>query len=119
MSTIVLNSLNYVGNGIINGLNSFVERSAGVVNGFRYLNNRVTLGSHSNISWKLSAPVVATDSDSCSCEGAVLRTAYAAIDVKFDRAATPSERAAVLASIRDLVASTNFGDTITSLIQTP
>lgn len=119
MSNIVLNSLTYVGNGIVNGLNSFIERSAGIVNGFRYLNNRITLGDRSIVSWKLAVPVLVAADSPCGCAGAVKYTAYVDVVTKFDRAATADERAAILQSTKDLVAHANFGASITSLVQTP
>lgn len=119
MSNIVLNSLTYVGNGIINGLNSFIERSAGVVNGFRYLNNRVTLGDRTTVSWKITDPVLIAADSPCGCAGKVKYTNYVDITLRADRATTADERAAILQSIRDLVATSNFGSSITSLVQTP
>lgn len=119
MSTIVLNSLNFVGNGILNGLNSFIERSTGVVNGFKYLNNRITLGDKTTVAWKLSVPVLVPEDSPCGCAGAVKYTNYVDISLRCDRATSAAERTAILTSIRDLVTTTNFGDSITSLVQTP
>lgn len=119
MSNIVLNSLTYVGNGIINGIASFIERSAGIVTAFKTLTSRVSYADRINVHWKLVLPsVVAADSE-CGCAGELQYTNYVDITYRADRRTTAAERTATLAAIRDLVATTNFGDSITSLVVTP
>lgn len=119
MSNIVLNSLTFVGNGILNGVNSFVERSAGLVNAFKTLTNKVTFADRTNVHWKLILPSVVAEDSACGCAGSVQYTNYVDITYRSDRRTTAAERTATLAMIRDLVATTNFGDSITSLVQTP
>lgn len=119
MSTLVLNSLNYIGEGITNGINRFIERSSGLVAGFRNLTNRVSFGDKTVVAWKLVQPTLVADDSPCGCAGQVKYNNYLDINVRLDRATTAAERTAMLADIRDLVASTNFGDSITSLKMTP
>lgn len=116
MSTIVLNSLNYVGSGILNGVSFFWERSKGLANAFSPLSARVNMTKDkSNVLWKLNVPVTATADSPCGCAGDVVRTTYVDVNTRMDRAATAAERADVLARIRDLVASTQFASSITDL----
>ncbi len=118
MSNIVLNSLTYVGNGTINGVVSFINRTAGIVAGFRKLTNRVSFGDKTVTAWKLVEPTLVAADSTCGCAGEVRYLNYVDITVRLDRATTAAERTALLTSIRDLVATTHFGDSITSLVAT-
>lgn len=116
MSTLVLNSLNYVGNGILNGVSMFWEKSKEIVNAFSPLNCRINFNKeNTNVLWKLVVPVTQVDDSACGCAGEVVRTTYVDIAVRFGRAATAAERADVLARVRDLVATTAFGSSVSSL----
>lgn len=116
MSTIVLNGLNYVGTGILNGVSWFWEKSKGIVNAFSDLTCRMNLTKdRSNVLWKMTVPVTVTSDSPCGCAGDVVRTTFVDISVRFARTATATERADVLARIKDLVASTHFGSSISDL----
>lgn len=116
MSNIVLNSLTYVGTGILQGVSWFWERSAGIVSAFRSLSCRINFADkRSNVQWKVVLPVTKAEDTACGCTGEVLRTAVVTITVHHDQLATVAERTATLTSVRDLVASTPFGESITSL----
>lgn len=116
MSTIVLNSLNYVGSGILNGASFFWERSKGLANAFSPLSARVNMTQDkTNVLWKLTVPVTVAADSPCGCVGDVVRTTYVDITVRMGRAATAAERADVLARVKDLVASTQFASSITDL----
>lgn len=116
MSSIVLNSLTYVGEGLINGASSFWERAGGVLNAFSQLTNRVSYNpTKTVVAWKLTVPIVKADDTACGCAGEVLRSTIVDITVRFDRSATATERADVLARIEDLVATTQFASSISSL----
>lgn len=116
MSTIVLNSLNYVGSGILNGASMFWERSKGIVNAFSQLSARINMTQErTNVLWKLTLPITVASDSACGCAGEVERSTTVDISVRLGRAATAAERADVLARVRDLVASTQFGSSITSL----
>lgn len=116
MSTIVLNSLNYVGTGIIAGVSSFWERASGVVNGFSHLSARVNLSKErTNVLWRLTVPVIKGDDSACGCAGEVERTTEISLDVRFGRAATAAERADVLKRIQDLVLTSEFTGSVTGL----
>lgn len=119
MSNIVINGLTFVGNGIIAGLNSFIERSAGIVNGFKILNNRVTLADRSVVSWKFVLPKVIAADSPCGCAGQVKYTDYVDIVFKFDRATPPADRLAYLELVQDLVLEQHFVDSVTQLVSTP
>lgn len=116
MSTIVLNSLNYVGTGILNGVSHFWERAAGLVNAFSQLTARVNFNTtKTNVAWKLTIPVVKEDDSACGCTGEVVRTTIVDIVARFDRSATSTERLDTLDRIQDLVASSHFVNSITNL----
>lgn len=116
MTTIVLNSLNYVGSGILNGASMFWERSKGIVNAFSQLSTRVNFTQdRTNVLWKLTVPVTVESDSACGCVGDVVRTTHIDIAVRLDRSATATERADILKRVRDLVASAQFGSSITSL----
>lgn len=118
MSTIVLNSLNYVGNGVLNGISQFIERSLAVVSGFSNLTARISFNpTKTVVAWKLTVPVIGGEASACACPGDVLRGTIVDISVRFDRGATSTERADVLTRVRDLVATSQFGDSISSLTQ--
>lgn len=116
MSTIVLNSLNYVGSGILNGVSWFMERSKGLANAFSSLTARVGFTKDkTNVLWKLVVPVVKETDSSCGCAGEVVRTTYVDISVRMDRAATAAERDDVKVRVQNLVASPQFAASITNL----
>lgn len=117
MSNIVLNSLNYVGSGILNGASNWWNRAAGLVNAFGHLTARVNYNpTKTVVGWKLTVPVVATEDSSCGCVGEVVRTTLVDIQVRFDRGATAAERLSVKEQVEDLVASSQFGTSITDLV---
>lgn len=116
MSTIVLNSLNYVGGNVLNGVSWFRNTVGGLASAFSTLTARVNLtNTHSNVLWKLVVPIVKGEDSACGCAGDVVRTTNLDISIRFDRAATAAERADVLARVRDLVASSQFGESLSSL----
>lgn len=118
MSTIVLNSLNYVGTGVLNGISHWWERAAGLVNAFSELTNRVSYNpTKTVVAWKLTVPVVKGEDSACGCAGEVARTAIVDITVRFDRDATVTERTSVRTRISDLVATSQFGNSIINLTQ--
>ena len=117
MSNIVLNTLTYVGEGIVNGISRFTEKSAGVVAGFRRLTESIGFTSaKTTVKWKLVIPTVQTDADACACPGAVLQETYVDITVRYDIKATQNQRDDTLAGIQDLVASTQFENSVANLI---
>lgn len=116
MSNIVLATLTYVGRGITNGTSLFLEQSAGVVAGFRRLTSRVTFNDKTVVAWKLELPTLVEDDSPCGCAGAVKYINYVDITFRSDRKTTAAERTAVLTSIQNLVASTQFGTSITDLV---
>lgn len=123
--SIVLNSVTFNWVGFDRSQASrWTATASGVASSFANLTARVTIGSMtgttktpSRIKFRLVQPVVATEDSSCACVGTVLRTAYIDISADFDPTATATERNAALASIKDLVLTTQFGDAFTSLAQ--
>jgi hypothetical protein len=114
MSTIVLNTLNYVGEGVNNAISLFRETSAGLVNKFRTLTNSVTLNKQRvNVKWKLVLPFPPTDPVSCPCEGeAPFLDTIVDINVRMDPRADSAYRTDVQVACTDLAASVQFKDSI-------
>lgn len=122
MSTIVLNSKNYVFSGYDrNGVSVFKETSTGITGGFSYLTNRVSdarVEGTTRIRWDLTMPILATEDSACGCEGKVLRVyRYQDGDIKIPEGSQPAERADFLARVRDLTASAPYGLSVSSLTQ--
>lgn len=104
-----------------NGVSIYQETSAGVPTGFSYLTCRVspaTAKETAKVRWRLTMPVVAADDSSCSCTGAVLRT-YTYDEGRIDIPGTGSsaERTDFGLRLKDLVATTQYQASITSLTQ--
>lgn len=119
MSTIVLNSLNYVGQGVINGLSHFWERSAGIVNGFRHLQNSIGLSQDkTHVKWKLTVPYLVEEDSSCACTGAKqYEDTLVDIVVRFDKKLPAAHRDATQTSIENLVVTQQFRDSVKLLLQ--
>lgn len=116
MSTIVLNTLSYVGTGILNGVSYFWERTGGIVSSFSSLTSRVNFSQNrTNILWKLDIPVVSDEASTCACPGDVLRSTIVDVNTRFDRTATVAERLDAYERLVDLVASPEFKASITNL----
>lgn len=118
MSNIVLSGLTFVGSGIVNGVALFVERSAGIVSGFRKLTSKVNYADKTNVHWKVELPTIVAADSPCGCAGEVSYINYIDVSARFDRRTTAAERTAVLDMIQDLVASSQFEASITSLVLT-
>lgn len=104
------------------GFSMYTERSAGVSTGFSPLtskveNGNITSGAKTKIRWKLKLPVIATASDACACEGQPLRESIVDLVVTLDPKATAAERADILARLQDLVLTTEFTASVSSLVQ--
>lgn len=119
--SIVLNSKTYNPIGYDqNAVSVFIEQSSGVPAGFSRLTDKVNAGnskSDGSVKWKMTIPVIATEDSSCACSGEALRTYYVSIDVSVPSGSLKAERDDVLARITDLVATTQFASSISSLVQ--
>lgn len=110
-ANITLNTVVYAPAGSSAGIAKWVNRSAGVKNGFSILTESVkdpVTGTQVKIDFDLQVPVVATESDTCSCAGSQLRTASAHISVWEAVTCTQAERDDIYLRIVDLVASDAF-----------
>lgn len=116
MSTIVLNSLNYIGSGLINGVSWFWERAAGIAAGFSNLSFRCNITpQRTNCAVKLVIPTVASEDSECGCVGELKRTAIVDVSVRFDAGATLVEREDVYNRLKDLVGKPEFAGLIKQL----
>jgi len=98
----------------------YSEKSGGVPASFSYLTTKVNTGtgkSDSTAKWNLSVPIVATSDSDCACAGDSLRTYYVRIEFTAPSGSTAAERADLLARIQDLVQTSEFVASISSLAQ--
>lgn len=117
MSTIVLNSLNYVGVGIQNGVSWFRETSAGIVSRFSLLTNRINFGpTKTTVAWKLVIPVVVEPAEGC-CSTTVYDDTIVDITVRYARDIPAANRTDTKLRVQNLVASTPWGDSVAGLVQ--
>lgn len=116
MSNLTLNTLTYVGNGIQNGIASWINRTAGLFAGFKTVSVQQSANDKIRIGWKVALPQLVAADSPCGCAGQVKYIDHADITIRIDRKTSAAERAAILATVRDLVASTQFGESITDLI---
>lgn len=121
MPNIVLNSHTYAPNGFNqNGMSVYSDRSSGVPSGFSYLTTKVTTSTgkdSSSTKWNVSVPVLVPEDSACGCAGEVSRVYYIKLDATIPAGSTAAERTDILARIRDLVATAEFGASITNLVQ--
>lgn len=102
-----------------NGTSRFINSSSDTPSGFSPLTARVSgpTAKAMKVKWRLAIPTVATEASSCSCPGAVLSTDYVTIECDLASNGSATSRADVLARITSLVGSTQFGASITTLVQ--
>lgn len=118
MSTVTLNTKPYEGNGILNGVSTWYERSGGIAAGFQPLTSTISFNpTKTSVKWKLVAPVLQPDATACACPNEVLRSTIVDISVRLDKAATKAERDDILKRIQDLVLTTVFVDSVSKLAQ--
>jgi hypothetical protein len=118
--SITLNTKVYNGNGVIAGVSSYTERTAGVAAGFSPVTATVSVGdgtAKSRIRWKLHLPVVATEASACACPGQAIRSSDGDINVRLDPGSTTAERTDFALRLKDLVASPEFQASIINLQQ--
>ncbi len=115
MTTIVLDSLNFVSQGVTNGISLFREVSAGVVGYFKTLTNSVSLSKQrTNVKWKLVIPFPVAPSESCPCPGeAPYLDTIVDFNVRMDPRADAAYRTNVQEMATDLAAPAPFKASIT------
>jgi hypothetical protein len=117
MTTIVLNSLNYVGVGIQNAVSWFRETSAGIASQFSLLTNRINFGpTKTTVAWKLTIPVVIAPAEGC-CSTTVYDDTIVDITVRYARDIPAANRTDTKVRIQNLVASAPWVDSVVSLTQ--
>lgn len=121
-----LNEKTYSFTSVINGVTTYIERSAGVVAGFARLTAQAVMGRgkrgqqnsvRSKTVWKLSIPTVADDNSACACDGDVLSQIDVFVEVRSDASTTTTQLEEALAELRDLVETSQFGLSFTQHVQ--
>lgn len=122
MANLTLNTKTYTGQGITNGVTTYLETSAGVASGYSPLTAVVRPSSDgkapSRISWKLKVPVVASGLAGVP-DGTVLRFIEVDITARSAPLATAAEMTHVALAVKDLAATTVFQSSLASLVQPP
>lgn len=119
--SIVLNGKTYSFAGNAAGVTSYMETSAGVRSGFSSLTAEARLAPvqsspskgtppRDHVKWKLNVPFVADEASACACPGNVLDTEALVIDMSGSAGLTLAQRTDVLARLRALVLTTEFGN---------
>lgn len=105
-----------------NGVSTFKETSSGIPGGFSYVTCKVTTPNttkaDSQVKWRLTMPILASEDSSCACEGAVLRM-YRWEDGKsvIPSGSLLAERQDFLARVTALVATTQYIASVNNLVQ--
>jgi len=124
--SIILNSVTYNWVGFDpSGTSRWTATAGGLATSFSNLTERVTIGTlgangvpqMSKVTWKINIPIVATEVTGSAPVGSVLRTAYWETKADLHPASTLAERTDLLARIRALVLTTDFGNSILNLTQ--
>lgn len=120
--SIVLNSKTYNFRGFLapNSISNYTETSAGVPAGFSPLTAKVEDGgakSNTKVRWKLKLPVVQTADSDYYAAGTLLRDHIVDLVVTFAPGVLAAERTDVLDRIQDLVLTSEFTASISSLVQ--
>lgn len=123
MSNIVANTLTYVGDGILNGIARFTERSAGVLAYFRVISGSISSNGTSkktSVKWKVVLPFPDAEPTSCPCDGAApFSDTIINVDIRVDSRSDLAYRTAVYNTVKDLIASTNYQSSVKDLTLVP
>lgn len=117
---LTLNTKVYSFTGLANRIATYFNRPAGPASGWSELTATCTRGDtktllKSRARWKLSVPVVASETTAAYVVGDVLRVSDVDIIARSEAVATSAELADLYLRIKDLVASPEFKASIESL----
>lgn len=117
--SITLNTKVYTFSGFVQNIAQYLNRGAAAASGFLRLTAAIDGGTGTNpykVRWKLKLPTIATSSDPCACEGAVIREAFADIVVTIPSSMTGAERTAMAVSLADLCDTPEFQASVADLV---
>lgn len=115
MSNIVLNTLTYVGQGLVNGVGQFWNRQAGLAALFKSLTNGQSSSKEKIVvSWKLTVPYTAEPVEGC-CEATEYLPTIADVRFSFDKKVPKAHRTDIRLQIKDLLATAQCIDSIDDL----
>lgn len=118
--TLNTKTYNFAGHQAPIGQSVYMERSAGIPQGFSPLSVKVeepNAKGQSKVRWKLKLPVLVTETTACACEGDVASEDFVDLIVTFGKGNTTARRTDVLDRLQDLVLTTEFTSSVTSLLQ--
>lgn len=120
MSNITLNTIVYIGRGLLNGTATYVSGAGtSLARYVRKLTGRVNLGPDvSAVRWSGTVPIVPAEEAACPCPGEKpMRDTMYEIVVRMDARATAAHRTDVDLTIKDLVQKAEFTASVVDLAQ--
>lgn len=121
MGNIVLNTKTFGGRGIIAGVASYLEATAGVLAGFLTLTGSVKLPqaklAKAKTEWRLRIPVVTEDASACACPGEAVDEIDCYIVVRASQGTSTAVRTNMALMVKDLTASPEFQASVISFTQ--
>lgn len=126
MANITLNSLVYVGQGLLNGIATWINSASGIVSSFNRLSARVRIpqrvsaaDQYSTVKWQLELPWDGgVPAGTCPCTGDwAFSPSLITVNARFDARCPQTVRDAALASLKDLVLKAEFSASVSSLTQ--
>lgn len=118
MANIVLNSLTYVGRGVVNAVATWLNTGAGFVRGFRKLSCaiRSDAGSDSLVTWRLELPRLVDPENACCAPAGtrVGRPSTVEVRFRFDEFSSGAERDDALKQLKDLVLTAELSASVIS-----
>lgn len=110
----------YAFSGFIAGrISQWVNRDSGILSGFLTLTNVIDAGEKTEqvkVRWKLKQPVV-DEGASCACPTGLGHESFVDIVVTVHKGSSVAERTLLADSIEDLTATTEFRNSVISLVQ--
>lgn len=114
-SNLTLNSVVYAAAGFRDGIAKWINRTAGVLAGFREATMRFRepqKGTQLKIDLGLTLPVLAGEDTACVCKDSLLRTSTVTMSIWVPVTSTQTERADVLATAIDFLSSAEVQDAV-------
>ena len=124
--SITLNTKAYAYAGVLGNYSRFAYKALGLAQLFSYATGWVSMGTKrvkggatepSHVKWRLKVPFPLPVDAECGCPGDVQGEITAFIDITIDSALDEAARTDFALRLKDLVASTEFQGSITSLEQ--
>lgn len=127
MSDLTLNTKEYGGRGVANGISRWLNTAAGLISAFASATASVTIPTaakrtgavapKAHVKWNLKMPIVTEEASSCACPGDAIDEIDAYIQVRISSGVSETVRTDFALQLKDLVATPEFQASIISLSQ--